>query len=269
MKKIIIPTDFSANAQKAIDYALLLFKNETCTFYILHAYHDAPSAPGSKMTFQEELNKLVKVLQAQNTTYNHRFEAILETDSVFSLTKRTVFSEKADYIFVGTKGLSSLREAFIGTNTLQLIRDITNCPIISVPSVYTINSLKEIVFATDFKHTFKTEELAPIVQMALICNADLNIAHIKTEENLSDEQKINKEVLRNGLKGVKGHFFEIDLQDSVANTLVQIKKTNQNVGMLSILKTKHGFFQTLTRENIVKSIAFKTEVPFMVLPQIE
>ncbi|MGS0527169.1 universal stress protein [Zobellia nedashkovskayae] len=242
MKKIIIPTDFSANAQKAIDYALLLFKNETCTFYILHAYHDAPSALGSKMTFQEDLNKLVKVLQAQNTTYNHRFEAILETDSVFSLTKRTVFSEKADYIFVGTKGLSSLREAFIGTNTLQLIRDITNCPIISVPSVYTINSLKEIVFATDFKHTFKTEELAPIVQMALICNADLNIAHIKTEENLSDEQKINKEVLRNGLKGVKGHFFEIDLQDSVANTLVQIKKNKPKCRYAIHFKDQARFF---------------------------
>ena len=37
-KKILIPTDFSKNAWGAISYAIDLFKNEACEFYILNAY---------------------------------------------------------------------------------------------------------------------------------------------------------------------------------------------------------------------------------------
>src|SRR5690606_2937541 len=38
MKKIILPTDFSENAYNAIAYALELFKNEECTFFLLNTY---------------------------------------------------------------------------------------------------------------------------------------------------------------------------------------------------------------------------------------
>ena len=38
MKNILLPTDFSKNSWNAISYALQLFKNETCKFYLLNAY---------------------------------------------------------------------------------------------------------------------------------------------------------------------------------------------------------------------------------------
>ena len=37
-KNILIPTDFSENAWNALSYALNLFKDEKCTFYLLNAY---------------------------------------------------------------------------------------------------------------------------------------------------------------------------------------------------------------------------------------
>ena len=41
MKKILLPTDFSDNAWNAIEYALKLFKDEVCTFYLLNTYTPA------------------------------------------------------------------------------------------------------------------------------------------------------------------------------------------------------------------------------------
>ena len=41
MKKIILPTDFSENAFNAICYAVQLFKEETCTFYLVNTYTPA------------------------------------------------------------------------------------------------------------------------------------------------------------------------------------------------------------------------------------
>ena len=36
MRKILIPTDFSENAMNAIKYAIDLFENYNCNFYLLH-----------------------------------------------------------------------------------------------------------------------------------------------------------------------------------------------------------------------------------------
>ena len=38
MKRILLPTDFSDNAFEAIRYALLVFKDIECTFFLLHTY---------------------------------------------------------------------------------------------------------------------------------------------------------------------------------------------------------------------------------------
>ncbi len=41
MKKVLLPTDFSDNSYKAISYAMSLFKDEECTFFLLHTYTPA------------------------------------------------------------------------------------------------------------------------------------------------------------------------------------------------------------------------------------
>jgi nucleotide-binding universal stress UspA family protein len=267
MKKIIIPTDFSKNAQKAIDYALLLFKNESCTFYLLHAYYDAPSSAKNKISAKEDLNQIIQALETKNK--KHYFERVFETDSLLNLINRTLINQGADYVFMGKKGSSTLREIFIGSNTLDLIKYMDSCPVVIVPEAYEYNRLREMVFATDFKHTFMTAELVPLIQMASLWDTTLNVAHIKTKKDLNDMQKVKKELLRSALKKIKHQFFEIELRNTVANTLYQIEKKNKNIGVMAILKTKHGFFQKLTRENIVKNIAFRTKIPLLVLPLIK
>jgi hypothetical protein len=89
------------------------------------------------------------------------------------------------------------------------------------------------------------------------------------EKDFSKEQELNKELLRNALKGTKHHFYEVQGLVSVSNTLYQIEKVNKNIGMMAILRTKHGFFERITHEPVVKNIAFKTTVPLLVLPQID
>lgn len=38
MKRILLPTDFSENSWNAIQYAMELYKEDVCTFYLLNAY---------------------------------------------------------------------------------------------------------------------------------------------------------------------------------------------------------------------------------------
>ena len=44
---------------------------------------------------------------------------------------------------------------------------------------------------------------------------------------------------------------------------------NIDTGMIAMLNRKHGFFYKFIHEPVIKKVAFKTEVPFLVLPEAE
>jgi len=269
MKKIILLTDFSDNAQNAIDYALHLFEKEASTFYLLHAYHDAPSAAETQLTFENNLKQLVKRTKTKNNNPKHRFEMVIEADSVVSLVNRTAIDNAVDYIFMGTKGYSTLHEVFLGSSTVEVIKHLEcSCPIVAVPEDYDIDLPIEIVFASDYQHRFITPEVNPLIKIAKLWDSKVSITHIHAEKELSEAQQENKELLKTSLKGIKSEFKEVKMENSIASTLYQLEMENPQIGMVALLNTKHGFFKNLLREPIIKNMSFKTEVPLLVLSQI-
>ncbi|MDV7139817.1 universal stress protein [Maribacter sp. TH_r10] len=267
MLKILLPTDFSANAQKAIDYAFQLFKKEECTFYVLHAYHDAPSAPKSRTDLEKELEQLVENMRINEQHPKHRFKSVFMVDSVVNALNVTAIDNAIDYIFMGTKGSTSLMNVFMGSNTVRAIKQVHACPIIAIPLDFDNTTPKQIAFANNFRHRFIPEELSPLIKMAKLWNATVSIIHIYSKKELDEDQKLNKEVLINILKEIKTVFHEVQMDVSVTSSLVRFEKEHSKMDMVALLKTKHGFLHKLLSEPVIRKIVFNTEVPFMVFPQ--
>ena len=268
MLKILLPTDFSDNAQKAIDYALGLLEKEECTLYLLHAYHDAPSAAATKNDLENALKKLVKSIALKNENQKHYFEQVFLMDSVVNALNITMIDKAINYIFMGTKGVSSLINIFLGSTTVRVIKELDTCPIVAVPADYECTPPKEIVFANDFKHMFIVPELTPIIHFSKLWKSSLYVVHILSEKTLNKEQKQNKKLLKNALKEINTSFLEVPMGTSIASTLYQLEKENNKIGMVSLLKTKHGFFDNLLHEPVLQKMAFQTQVPLLILPQI-
>lgn len=93
--------------------------------------------------------------------------------------------------------------------------------------------------------------------------------HINVEKELTDAEKLNKDSLRNSLKGVKHHFVEVKMEYMLSSTIHRLENENKNIGMVSMLKNKHGFFKKLFQEPVIRNVAFKTKVPLLVLPGME
>ncbi len=138
----------------------------------------------------------------------------------------TIIDKAVDYIFMGTKGASSLRNTFMGSNKVRVIKQLDACPIVTVPADYDYDLPDEIAFANDFKPTFIAPELVPLINFTQLWNSTLLAVHIRSEKTLSNDQKLNKELLKNALKEVKIRFLEVQMEVSISSTLYRLEKEN-------------------------------------------
>ncbi|MEC8830812.1 MAG: universal stress protein, partial [Bacteroidota bacterium] len=136
MQKILIPTDFSENAWNAIDYAMQLFRNRRCTFYLLNTY--TPVIPSSRFmakmidgvrivdavreNSEQGLSRTVERIKTKYGNPNHSFETISSFNLLVEEVKDIVDTFGINLVVTGTKGASGVDEVFMGSNTVRIIK---------------------------------------------------------------------------------------------------------------------------------------------------
>ena len=254
--RILLPTDFSKNAWHAIQYALYQFERIHCKFYVLHAHQVSPSGLVSTINKerdtrlfeitllegQEKLNKVVNHLKAINKVPGHEFEGILEADSLLNAIGRNVVDKDIDFIFMGTQGATGMKEVFLGSNTVRVIRNIETCPTMVVPENFEIDNYQEVLFATDFKHHYKKVELQPLLDLAEITGSTIMVAHIAVEQALDAEQQQLRKLLGRLLEDAEMHYADIAYYPNIA-ARIQEWSREAHIGMIAMINTRHGFFR--------------------------
>lgn len=283
MKKILLPTDFSDNALNAIKYAIYLFEKEECTFYILHVVQIGPSGYSSsynkgrdtrlyRLTMEEadrSIQELKETLKGHGQNPKHSFEYLTETDPLMNAIGKNVINKDIDFIFMGTQGASGVKSIFMGSNTVSVIKNIDFCPLVAVPEEYSFDLPDEILFATDFKHDYTELELIPLKAIAKLWNSKILLVYFGLTGELDDNQQTVMDSLKEKLTNFSVRMDKGYADFSVATAINQYATNNKAIGLVAMMNRKHGFFEKLTREPIIKSIAFSTEVPLFIFQKIE
>ena len=277
MKRIILPTDFSENSVHAIHYALELFKEEECTFYLMNTYTPAiyqteyvlhsPGQIGLGDVYQsdseERLEELHKSLKKKYQNPNHH----ILTHSAFNILVDEVVSmtenEEAELVVMGTQGASGAKEIFLGTHTVHLIKK-SRCPVIAIPAEYKTQIPKTILFPTDFEVEYRKEDLEAFLNIVGLTGATVEVLHIASGYGLTEEQEINKSKLDELLAQIPHTFHELASQPIIEG-INKFQKEN-SVDMLVMIQNKHTFLERLFIEPIIKKIGFHVSIPFMVIP---
>ena len=281
-KHILLPTDFSANARNAIDYALYLFEKEACNFYILNAFEVGASGLSSTMgkakntrlfrAIKEEsernIKSLLDELKSANENPLHRFEGLSIADSLLNAIGRITIDNNIQYIFMGTKGSSAIKEVFMGSSTVSVMKHIDFCPLIAVPENYSFDLPDKIAFATNFEHTYSEAELIPLIDLAKLWNSEIDVVHVDTGKGLTTPQKTSKELLTERFAGLQHQFVEVKGKTKISEAIKSYASENKEIGMIAMINYWHSFFEKLTKEELIKKITFTTEVPFLILPLI-
>lgn len=280
MKNILLPTDFSENAWNAMQYAFELFKNNDCTFFVMHSLDDRMSAPSAGVKSKranEIINKsrirecnegLAKVLERIDDlpkNNKHTIESLLVKNNFISAVRAAAVQLNIDIVVVGTKGASGVKEVVIGSNTGNLIKKLS-FPIIAVPSDAKIKDLSEIGFATDFSIKNYEDGIDLLKEIAIANNSKMAVVNIVNKGvELSSDELENKSNLINILKPLHVDFYT--LTDIPIETGIRAFSESRKLGMLCVITKKHSFFEKIFSKSHSKSISHNISVPLIVFDQ--
>lgn len=274
--RILIPTDFSKSADKAIDFAVNISKKiKGSQLLLLHTYIPIQTGFLSREVQKkdEEITRERLELKLGYIKSNilKKYKGIkLKEYLVKGANPETItdfaIKMRADIIVMGTKGASGVKEVLIGSVSSNVIKS-TKKPVIIIPENYKFKPVKKISFATDYRD----EDMNALNNLKTISeslNAKVEVIHFsepELEDKLEDYkinfygQKIkSKHKFKNiTFKRIKG--------DDFTDTLTDYERKN-NIDMIAMVTYRRkGFFNLLFDKSLTKKIACHTQIPLLVL----
>jgi nucleotide-binding universal stress UspA family protein len=274
MKHILLPFDFTETAENALVYAISLFEDSEITFHLLHVYEAKQSQLLSQergnnwfdqMDDQAEVKLKDHVRELNETTSdNHTFKGIVKSDSIVKAIETVLSGTEIDLIISGTRGARGKSDVFLTTRTLSMIHRIRQCPILVVPFDYEYSPVQKVVFSTNFKKLISPKEIKPIVDIATLHDAHIEVVNLSEEQYLTTLQKENKQNIETLLSSFDHSFQKLEWSDSEAHTLTTYLKSS-NSQLLCFVNHKYNFFYKLLQEDVIKKASFYSEVPVLIV----
>jgi nucleotide-binding universal stress UspA family protein len=277
MKRILLPTDFSENAFNAINYALQLFAEDVCTFYLLNTYTPVAGNIGmmvdsysalqleqiTRAGSERGLDLIEEKLLTRYANPKHTFKKLSAFNLLVSEIVACVKEYDIDLIIMGTQGATGAKEIFLGTHTMFTIKKV-KCPVIAVPSGFKYEVPKEILFATDYRFVTSNKHLALLKELCVTNHSKLNILNAYYNVPLDEVQKKNKDYLDDFFKEIS-HLFHITEGSDIPEAVTKFQETRK-INLLVMIHNKHSFFENLLFKPVINEMVYHTNVPFLVIP---
>lgn len=275
MKKILIPTDFSDKARKALDYALAWFSDISVDFYILHvsppkkdeSFYDETyvltQKPEPSTSVLRRLKKEIEYCEKRSLNPGHRFIPVSHERSLIGAMRYLVYEEKIDFIFMSTRGGSKTHREGVGSKTYEVISKV-KCPIFIIPEGARYEHFKNIALVTDYNNWEKERMFIGLYETLLTKQARLHILEIKNKDRgLSPHQMETKNFLMDLLKNVESDFKT--LAASHIDQEIQQSIDELAIDLIVIVGRNINFVRRLLFRPDSAKVSYQFKTPFLVL----
>jgi nucleotide-binding universal stress UspA family protein len=139
-KTILVPVDFSDHSKEALDTAIQIAPLFGSTVHLLHCYHieTAGISPygivlpsGYYEDIREAATKRLNDWREMVANEGIKAESILSAESPSLAINLVAEETNADLIVMGTRGLSGLKHAMLGSIADRVVR-LAPCPVLTV-----------------------------------------------------------------------------------------------------------------------------------------
>jgi nucleotide-binding universal stress UspA family protein len=213
VKKILVPTDYSEQANYALDFAYQIARKSEAEIYLLNVI-DYPGLStawsggmnvigGAEPPFdtmdenfinnlinrsKEEMRSMVEKLNEHDITIHE----MVEIGNPYFVITEKIDHENINLVIMGSKGASGLEEVLIGSNTEKVVRH-AKCPVITIKQKRDFTKIHKIALASNFEgdQSYVVEELQKLQN---IFNAEFYLVRINTPNNFENTRKIMKQM---------------------------------------------------------------------------
>ena len=203
MKKILVPTDFSEQANYALEVAAQLARKNNGEIYLLHMLdlplNQIPELGGDAIGNIPEAMFFMKLA-------HKKFEEILNQDYLKGITvhetvnfhqtfegiKNTCKEHDINMVVMGSHGASGLKEMFIGSNTEKVVRT-SDVPVLVIKNGHDKFTINNFVFASDFKNDSK-ETYKQAIEIAQAFNSKIHLLFVNTPSKFTTTATANTRI---------------------------------------------------------------------------
>ncbi|MEM6517325.1 MAG: universal stress protein [Bacteroidota bacterium] len=201
MKRLLVPTDFSEEAEDALKIAAQIAKRHGSDIYLLHllemplyetdAVTTTPDVP-EFMFFMKMARERFQDLVESDYLAGITVHEVVKADGTFNNMSEISQEHQADMIVMGSHGASGFQEMFIGSNAEKVVRT-SDIPVLVIKSEDPNFEVKNMVFASDFKNDNK-ETYKQAAQIADKFGAQLHLLMVNTPSKFSTTSKAKERI---------------------------------------------------------------------------
>lgn len=273
IKHIIVPLDFSENAEKACMYAYNLAAKFNAEIILLNAIFIPPASPDSPSYILQEETEVLRnansdKLKAQAEKYKTLFPTVNSRTQISITTVAHACKEAAEkysnsMVVMGTQGASGIKKALLGSNTADVAEN-SNVPVLALPESANATLPLRIMIASDYfdQDMAVAEE---VIDLAKKLDAIVYFVHIAEGEDFEKEilEMFEKKIREKN--NYQGLHFDLAFGTNILEGIESYAKTN-NIDLVVSIKRKRNFFQRFFSKSITKEMLFHTKIPVLSIP---
>lgn len=283
----ILATDYSDAVMNAEHYAVTLAKRTGSKISLMHVYELPITLPAEPIAYAqnaEELHtfELQRIEQHANNLYHAlhvgmnelEIEPIVREGDPGKLICKEAEDSNADFIVVGTHGVSGFRELFLGSHSWDVIRR-ASVPVFAIPQDAMFRGIEHIVFGTAY-HEDELPVLQFLIDFAKPFGAKITVLHVANPvltENYAVMKEFEREVFDDFRKKIKERFPSDNMEVHMLNSDAIVNDINKyclenKVDLLVMAMPKMSFFERVFLANLslTRKMSFHASLPLLVLP---
>lgn len=242
MKNILVPTDFSDQAEKALKVAAQLARKFDGEIYLLHmlelplqlidpvggSSQNMPEAIFFMKLAHQRFAKIMKEPYLEGIKVYETVEFHRAFDGIMEIGKE----KKCDLIVMGSHGASGFREMFIGSNTEKVVRH-SDIPVLVIKNEIPEFQIDNFIFATDASESQKGL-LAKAIKFAESLKATLHILFVNTPNDFLTTEEAHTR-LKAYTKDLASNNYKVHIYNdiSVEQGILNFAK-KMNAGLIGI-----------------------------------
>lgn len=278
MKKLLVPTDFSPNSLRAVDYAVQLARHSQAGICLVHTCNEIlENAFAGQQAITNEYNE--SILNRARQQLSNLQTSIQDTEQLTVTThiyegairpgiQKAVRELDADLVIMSTLGHAGLREWIFGSHTAGIISH-SDVPVLAIPLEYEWSWPKKLLVT--IRDRDEAGLLYPAFRLATAFGAEVQVVLFTDEDErtamgfMEDARELT--VLEEALHRLypaahittahlSGHHFLETLQEHIEK---------QSIDILAMITHPRSLVSSLFNRSLTRQMAYQSKVPLLAI----